>query len=665
MPTDEFELIYNPVIEPDADFEILDKGQADNYFELVPPEIFDILPASYSKKSNSVDSTRHRPICFIDGEGSNIGEKTVTFRKHNLRRWVQKQNYSLLGATLQNDEYRCLVGENNQEQISTKKCLQFILDIPSEYLVVGYALTYDVEHWLRSIPNWRMERLLRDKWIRWRKYRIHYIPHKIFTVSEFDYETRTILRSRTVYDIFGFFQCSFKDAIYSWDVGTKDERDFIERMKLSRPDFGPITEEVKAYNKQEGLHGIQLFSRVREEYSKLELRLPKPVGAGSIASAMFRKHNVRDYFPTSQILPTDTMLSAYYGGRFDVTRVGFVGNVYESDINSAYPHIARNLPCLRCGYYKVATTYDASDHSLWLVRWSNNGTRWSPFPYRTDNGHIRYYVDGIGYYYTAEVESALSLSGDIEIISGYRFVRNCDHRPFAFLEDYYQRRQEMLREGDFGEQIIKYGSNSVYGKLAQSKGKTPRYQNLIWAGMITSGTRAMLLRGIAQNPDAVLKVATDALFSTVPLQLEYGGELGQWKMETLYDLLILGNGIYQSTGSSNQKHPDGVAKSRGFARDGNLKFDWNQIRENYRNGITSIVQKHEFRRFVKAFHENRLEERCDWIDIELEFKLDIQKQKRTDGEYIYPLPNPTPNVISAPINIPPANLNLPNSPEGN
>ena len=168
----------------------------------------------------------------------------------------------------------------------------------------------------------------------------------------------------------------------------------------------------------------------------------------------------------------------------------------------------------------------------------------------------------------------------------------------------------------------------------------------------------MLLNGIAQNPDAVIKVATDAIFSTVPLDLDYdSSKLGAWKTETLYDLLVLGNGVYHSPESSKNGKP--VAKNRGFERDSKLKFDWEQIRKDYAEGRTSIVRKQEFRRFIKAYHEHKMEERCYWIEMELELKLDLNKMKRMDGELIYPLPNPTPTVISAPANV--KNLNEPSS----
>ena len=641
-------------------FEVLDEDVVAKEFELLPPDFdFGSLPREYVNSRDEARKTKNKPVIFIDGEGANDGFPALELRKQVLYRFVQKQNYALLGAVIEPDQYRCIESADHISQLPTRQCLDFILSLPETHIIIGFALTYDVEMWLRRIPPKYMERLVKTQAIWWKHYRIHYIPKKIFTVGLYKHGQK--IRSRTIYDAYGFFQSDFKTAIRSWQVGTPEKWEFIDRMKDARGDFGPITEETKAYNREEGIEGIEMFRKVREEYTKLGLSIPKPVGAGSIASAMMRKHFVLDYFPHTQLIPIEVMLSAFIGGRFDCTRIGFMGDVIESDINSAYPHIARNLPCLRCGRYIQTEEFDDNPYSLWLVRWRDNGTRWSPFPYRTDNGSIRYYANGVGYYYGAEVQAALAFDDTIEVIGGYRYERNCDHRPFAFLEDYYQRREELKRVGDFGEIILKLGYNSVTGKLAQTRGKNPPFQQLIWAAQIYGGTRAMLLSAIRQNPDAIIKVATDAVFSTAPLQLDYDAtRLGAWKTEELYDLLVLGNGVYQSTGSSNPKYPNGIARNRGFEKgDVSLRFNWPEIRENYRNGVSSIVKKYEFRRFVKASHENRMEERCDWIESEIRLSLDVQKAKRAEGELHYPLPNPTPNTISAPRRIPEENLRLP------
>lgn len=640
-------------------FMVLDEAQTEDDFRIEAPGSFEKLP-NYTKHSGHEKSFRiasSRPVCFIDGEGANHGEPLVKLRANGLTRSLQFQNYALLAATLEPAEceldcnscsaYKYLIGENNHEQIPSNQCLDFIIGLPNSHIIVGYGLSYDVEHWLKDVPAAKMLELKKTGTVWWRRYLLRYIPNKVFSVSK--WRKKRKIGSNTVYDIVGFFQAEFKSAIRTWNVGTQAEWEFIDRMKDARPGFGDVTDETLAYNHMEGKHGIQLFRRVREEYTRLELRVQRPVGAGSIASAMFRKHRIDNYFPVFQPVPVEVMLQSYIGGRFDVARIGFIGNVYEYDINSAYPHIARTLPCLAHSKFAWTDTYVPDRHSLWLVRWRDNENRWAPFPYRTPNGeHIRYYSSGTGYYYGSEVASALQLDNDIDIIGGYQLICECDERPFQWIEDYYSIRQEMKAKGDYAELIIKLGLNSVYGKLAQSKGKTPPWQNFIWAGMITSGTRAMLMQAVAQNSAAVFKLSTDAVFSTVPLQLDFGNELGQWKSIELEDLLVLGNGIYHSA--------DGhVTKNRGYMKSDKY-FNWSEIRVNYANHIESVVTKHEFMKFNGAYHGNRMEERCAWVDEQQFVGFDIPSDKVMRDNWIWPGTNDTPLVMSAPMRIDEQNL---------
>jgi len=652
-------------------FGILDLVQTEDEFRIVTPAEYDSIPTPYktTRHERAFKASLTKPVIFIDGEGANHGEAISTLRSNGLVRKIQNQNYALHAATLEPaackmdcwecESYQSIIGENNHEQLSSVQCLDFIVGLPITHIIVGYGLSYDVEHWLKDVPPDKMLKLKQDGKVWWKRYLIHYIPNKVFNVSKWSQKRKEKKSERisgaSVYDIVGFFQSTFVEASEKWKIGTKEEREYIEKMKALRPGFQDISQETLTYNHMEGKHGIQLFRRVREEYTKLELRVQRPVGAGSIASAMFRRHRVDNYFPIFQSLPVEVMLSGYIGGRFDVSRIGFVGDIYEYDINSAYPHIARTLPCLAHTTFRWTDRYVPDSHSLWLVRWRDNENPWAPFPYRTANGnHIRYYSSGTGYYYGSEVTAAFQFDPDIDIVGGYECICECDERPFQWVEDYYAYRQVLKSNGDFAEIIIKLGLNSVYGKLAQSKGKSPPWQNFIWAGMITSGTRAMLMQAVMQNPRAVIKLSTDAVFSTEKLNLPEGKELGEWKRVDLENLLILGNGIYHSP-TVDEDGNSLASKNRGYLHDAKY-FNWQTIRENFKNKTASIVTKHEFMKFSGSHHAKKLEERCTWLDEQQYLAYDPPSTKILRDGWIWPGINETPLVPSAAMKIQDKNL---------
>ena len=640
------------IIDFESDgYRVLDESETELEFTLLTPEQYDAVPVKVGDSTwNSRDESRkatHRPVCFVDGEGANVGDAIISIRKNTdgLTRAVQAQNYALLGAVIEKDgEYRCKVGQNNSEALSTRDCLEFIIRLPADHVTVGFYLVYDIEKILKDLDKDKMAELVKYKKAWWKKYLLHYIPGKLLSVSK--WRGKRKLGSKTIYDISGFFQTTFVEALDNWEIGDPETKAWIAKMKDARKNFGPITEEVKTYNKQEGIYGIELFKRVRDEYTKLGLQISRPVGAGSIASAMFRKHRLDHFQPTFQSLPTEVMLQSFIGGRFDIARIGPVGDTFQHDINSAYPYIASNLPCLAHARFEWTQNYIPDPYSLWLVRWIDNDNKWSPFPYRTSAGHVRYYSSGMGYYYGREVTMALKLDADIEIIGGYYLIRECDHRPFHWIEDYYSIRQEMLRNGDFGEKVIKLGLNSVYGKLAQTKGQTPKYQNLIWAGMITSGTRAMLLEAISQDPSNVINCATDAVVCFRPLSLHLDKTiLGAWKTKQLQNLLLLGNGIYHST--------NGIEGHRGFA-----DFNWEQHRDNYLQYGYTIAIKREFMKFSGASQNKRLEERGSWIEEEIRLTFDPPKGKELRNDWIWPGVNETPQIISHPARIETSSLRI-------
>jgi len=608
-----------------------------------------------------------RQVVFIDGEGSNRGDPELRIHK-GLRRSIQQQNYSLLTAVYEDEHADRIIGANNCEQLSTIECLEFILGLPADHTLISFGFTYDVEMILRDLgasrdPNSAMHRLITKKKVYWGNYAILYIPHKLFYIRRMNRKRNRNLKSergkgdsRRIFDIAGFFgNVGFKTVTEKWQVATPEEQQFLERMKLARPEFGPITQETLDYNLLEGKLGIRVFKKIRSEWIGLGLKVTSPHGAGSLASAMYAKNQLDSFMELQQVVPSNPFLRGYIGGRFDYSRQEEFPIAYEADINSAYPHIMRGLYCLTHCRIEWTNQYIPDQHSLWLCRWTPTNQRWALFPYRSGK-KIRYHKNGIGWYYGAEVAAALRLDPSLEILEGYRFIPECDHKPFGWIEEYYYRRQELKSTQPFTAEVLKIGMNSGYGKLAQTKGHVPKYQNLIWAGMITSGTRAMLLDAIYQSPENVIAVSTDSVTSTIPLNLDYDEiRLGAWKQKRLENYLLLGNGFAYSTTRDSKGN---LLKDthRGFL---DSEWDWDKAKQEWLETGHITAWRMEFNNARESWIQKDPSLRCTWSKFQSRLPMDLPERRwKAEDGWIYPSTNLTPNTLSAELSVTEQNLRM-------
>jgi len=314
----------------------------------------------------------------------------------------------------------------------------------------------------------------------------------------------------------------------------------------------------------------------------------------------------------------------------------------------------RSLPCLTHSSIQWTRDYVVDSHSLWLVRWRNTDQRWALFPYRSGK-HIRYHSDGIGWYYGSEVQAALQLDPTLEILEGYHIIPECDEKPFGWIETYYNRRQELKATQPFTAEVLKIGMNSGYGKLAQTKGHVPRYQNLMWAGMITSGTRAMLLNAIAQAPEQVICVSTDSVTSTIPLDLDYHEiKLGAWKQKRMENFLLLGNGFAHSP-TTDEKDNRLKDTHRGFLSD---EWDWEVAREEWKSAGHITAWKMRFNTAYDSYcqHDNSI--RCSWSKYQSQLDFEFPKGREMSEGWIWPSDNPTPNTLSDELSVQEGNLRM-------
>lgn len=254
--------------------------------------------------------------------------------------------------------------------------------------------------------------------------------------------------------------------------------------------------------------------------------------------------------------------SSYYGGWFEQFMHGHVGNVWEYDINSAYPYIIANLPCLHTsgihnGVYRQGEgDYRATvpnEYALLYCTVVGNNPYIGAMPYRDHRGLISRPQQTKGWYWHHEIEAAKQ-AGLIDTVVTDKWVSYtpCTCAPpfnpsSIGIETLYQLRLDFGKNTPQGKSA-KLVYNSAYGKTAQSIG-SPKYSNPVYASLITAGCRTLILDSIASHPQgarAVAMVATDGVYFTerhpkLPIDPT---RLGAWDETFKQGLTQLMPGVY-------------------------------------------------------------------------------------------------------------------------
>jgi hypothetical protein len=617
--------------------------------------------AAKLKARNAADA---RPFVGCDGEGAGRGSdhKYLLFRMGD----------------------RAL---ETGSRLTTPELLSFIVAHPdAKAILVAFAFEYDISNILRDVPvepeqgdrgpePSRLERVLRiDKgimegqanpydrafgwvWLKFPGYPefgVSYIPRnylKVCLASTFTlmvngrpktFKQSVPGSSRTIFDTFGFFQCSFLKAIETWGVGV-EHHSGIAAMKDARSTFEGITPAIRDYCAIECRLLAELMTQFREVCLGAGLRPKTWNGPGKIAAALLAEHGAMTAIELEKKTPAvvlELAHAAYYGGRFEVTRVGSIAEkVWEHDINSAYPAAMLDLPCLDHGrWIKTPAVELAGLDALFVapVRFSHARDQFlCGLPFRSKSGRLSWPRHGNGVYWSHEIRSAERLGAKIEYRDGYRFEQKCECQNFGWIADLYEERR---RVGKSLKGItLKLGYNSVYGKQAQRVG-TPRWANPINAGLITAITRAKLndAIGAARDPQDVAMIATDGIYTVAgPIPLDKGEGLGQWEVKDYPRLFVVRPGLYWPPRKAKEARR---LKTRGLSakffepRCGAFERAWRgyipTALDNWTGPPIVGVEVETFVGLRLAFRLGRPADACQWIKKTIECKFEWSGDKR-------------------------------------
>ena len=454
--------------------------------------------------------------------------------------------------------------------LGTEECLELLMQSAEnnpDAINVAFGFNYDVSMVLRELPRRHLRALHSHTRTTWRKWRIEHVPHKWFKLTDTETDCTTV-----VYDVRSFFGGSFESALDAFKIGTDAQRSRISTGKANRAEFyWRDIDEIRKYWRTELLLGVKLMESLRQVFHDAGYVPRSWHGPGALARMALKRHKIYDAMAEC---PPDVRIAAQYafaGGRFEPFQAGHIrGRIYGKDIHSAYPYFATFLPNLNRGSWRYTRNYEPGRFGVYHIRYDAPPDNTTPMPLfcRLPNGSVVWPNRVQGWYWAPEAECVAD-SPHAQFLDGWVFDEDDPtDRPFAFLAEYYAKRQRLKDAGSAAEYTFKLIINSIYGQLAQRVGwdkkhnRPPRSHQLEWAGYITSACRAAVYKLALECGDKLVSIDTDGIYSAAPIPGPEGERLGEWEASEYED------GIFWQSGMYCLK-VDGVwkkAKSRGIKK---------------------------------------------------------------------------------------------------
>lgn len=542
---------------------------------------------------------REREFVGIDGEG------------------LGQEGYHLLALST-----GAMIENRSKEGLSSLDCLRFLLDNRSHYLV-GYGISYDVTHWLKTLPVENLREVWKTGMTTVRiphatgdggdRRTIRYIPNKLFQIGFMTKENQFIPLVK-VHDLCGFAQCSFLQCIEpnttdanprGWGLVEPEERSILEWGKEARGHFcTEVWDEMVAYNQTEMEIMARMAGRIRDGLLPFGIRPRDWHGSGAVAQAELSRRKVADLLQPYSDELWDAWTRAFFGGWFQAFQTGCWDRAWDYDVRGAYPSVCITLPSAKGEWERVTELSDA-EWGVYRVKWDVGKRRadnplWplTPFPWRGRISEIHRPHRGHGWYCAQEVKQAVKLWPEkIEVQEGW-ILHPEQEGVFRWMENFNTKRIEAkvaLKNPNLSEEernhfsaidrLGKLGYNSLYGKFCQAVGKAP-FMEPFYAATITGTIRAKVLAAAALDPTAVIGIQTDGLTTSRPLPLDLADVPGGWeetKDSPFEEFVFIQSGVYFYKGKQRDHY-----KFRGGGRPtpkAGTQWDWKMVKEHWeKNG---------------------------------------------------------------------------------
>ncbi len=386
-------------------------------------------------------------------------------------------------------------------------------------------------------------------------YQIRYLNDKMFSIKRGKiiknfWDTSNFYKSG-----YGHISLDYASQRYLGKHKTNDEKG-LDRRRIGEEEgyYETHREKIIEYCIDDALLTAQLFKRTIEGYEKIGFKFPqKPYSEASIFKEYINpkwdreKEYAISYQNSSYF---SYFYNAYRGGLFQTWNIGRYDNLYDIDINSAYPYVISNLYSVVDS--EITNDLENSDYKFYKILARPN--RFLPLKHqkRLYYGHSTHSFE----FFVTEWDLKLMdlFHYDYKILNSIG-IKTKKKLLLPELKEIYKKKFEIKQK--YGSESVEYYNikimlNSGYGVFAQSVPNFTQFSNFIYASYITAYTRYMIGNFVKINPDKVIAISTDGILfqdvtqsKGIEIMKEYeGNDLGDIKIE-YYDYgTQFANGLY-------------------------------------------------------------------------------------------------------------------------
>ena len=484
------------------------------------------------------------------------------FSPYKLSRQVNKQVYGLDTETLHG--YARLIADHEGHVsliTSADDALRFLTQVYyRNNHNFFYNLHFDVNAIIKYLPKENIEELNETLKTTYKKYELFYIPRKIFRIICHNHVHK-------FYDVMQFFGGSLEYNAEKF-LGLDKYIDPIDRAELgsSRQYWNDNFDAIVKYC----INDCVLTKKLGDIlYSTLKNSIGLKPNAFT-SEAGLTKEFVRTFTEIPDLLkvPIGAIKYAFYsyaGGRFEITKKGYVGECSLYDINSAYPYYIQDLVDITQGEWRwTRDLHENATYGFYLVKVMTKYNKISPINITLPNNTLCYPMINCHTYMTKLELMAYDKYIDYEIIDGWEFFANDDARkPFhKYINHVYSHKQRTPKDR-YEYKTYKILMNGLYGTFYEkhkNKGhdkiRVGKLFNPMYASMITAGTRVQLFEYAMQDINNFVGFATDSVLFRGTPDLPTSNALGDWSLEKVGETTVLRSGFYKI---------DDIVKARGVS----------------------------------------------------------------------------------------------------